>query len=254
MSDAIENTSRLGEGVTFDDVDLYASFEADLISWEYTPGAVSYTFRRNTGKTGFNLYDFDYPSGTLTLKLYVRGDDRVTMLRNASKLIAAAKSPKVEIQGDTGVDSMYYSTVLSDYSIEQEDVEWYCMVTLSFEAIRYHELITYTETSAAGRAFINNGTVETGLKIKFKAASALDKLIITVSNAEESQAITFTSLAEGMWYTIDGIDGTVTDANGINKILYTDLARFPKAKPGFGRVTFSDNVACEISFYQVYQV
>ncbi len=254
MSDAIENTSRLGDGVTFDGVDVYANFEADLIGWEYTPGAVSYTFRRNTGKTGFNLYDFDYPSGTLALKFYVRGDDRVSMLKNASKLIAAAKSAKVEIQGDTGIDSMFYNTVLSDYSIEQEDIEWYCMATLSFEAIRYHELVTYTETSAAGRAFINNGTVETGLKIKFKAASALDKLIITVSDAEESQAITFTSLAKDMWYTIDGINGTVTDANGINKILSTDLARFPKAKPGLCHITFSTNVACEISFYQVYQV
>ena len=253
MSD-IENTSRLGEGVTFDDVDLYAYFEADLISWEYTPGAVTSTFRRDTGKTGFNLYDFDYPSGTLALKLYVRGDDRASMFKNVSKLVAAAKSPRVEIQGETGVDSMRYNAVLSDYSVEQEDIEWYCMVTLSFEAIRYHELMTYTNTSAAGVALMNNGTLETGLKIKFKAASALAKLIITVSGADESQVITFTSPANGMWYTIDGMTGVVTDANGINKILYTDLARFPKIAPGLCTVQFSANVASEISFYQVYQV
>lgn len=254
MSDAIENTSMLGERVKFDDIDVYAYFEADLVSWEYAPGSVSYTARRSTGKTGFDLYDFDYPYGTLTLKFYVRGDDRDTMLRNVSKLVAAAKNPSVELLGDTGVDSLYYNVVLSGYSMEPEDIEWYSVVTLSFDAIRFRELTTYTETSASGRAFVNNGTIETGLKIKFKTAFALEKLVITVKNEDDSQVITFTSPAKDMWYTIDGMNGIVTDANGVNKILSTDLVKFPKAKPGTGTVTFSENVACEISFYQAYQV
>lgn len=253
MSEVIENTSLLGEEVKLDGVSAYAKYEADLIEWSFDPGAVSSTFRRNTGKTVFNLYDFDYSAGMLTMKFYVRGDDRLTMLKNASELVTAAKNPKVEILGDTGVETVKFGTVLDGYSIVQEDIEWYSTVTLELNAIRYEDAVTYSGSSVTKLAFVSEGTVTSGLIIKFKTSAAMDKLVITVKG-EETQVITFNAPTKGVWYTIDGVNGTVIDASNINRILSTDLVKFPKVSLGSNTVSFSASVDCEASFYPVYEV
>lgn len=251
MPGVIYNPSNLGGTVLLDGLDVCTNYNADLIEWEFSPGEVDATYRRSTGRHDFNIYNYDYEPGTLTLKFYVAGDTKRDMFNNASKLVNASKSPEMQIPED---DPSIFSSVLVDYSMEFTDVEWFVELTLEFKAVRHAEMVTYSGDSSNSVAIMNEGTMPSGILVKFKVSSALEQLVITVGDSAESQVIVFKTPTSEVWYSVNGMDGTVTDENGVNRILLTDLVKFPKVSPGNAKISFSENVAYVISFCPTYQI
>lgn len=238
--------------MTFDGVNVFQKYDADLVNCTISPGSVSTTYRRASGKSSFHTYNFDFNASTMTLHFYVHGFSQDDAIMNVNGLVMAAKNPIVKLADDE--PDFEYATMLDSYSVSYTEVEWYYDVTIVMKAIRRMKLRTVTASSVTSVSFDNPGTIASGAKVDVVRAE-LDKnvhLSLNFGDSEVSQDIAIKEMIGNVNFIIDGIDGKVLDRNGVNKILQTDLVKFPKVKPGRNELKSNKPLSWAISFYPTF--
>lgn len=253
LIEVFENLSNLGGFVTFDGVNVFQKYDADLVSYTISQGSVSTTYRRASGKSSFHMYNFDFNASTMTLHFYVHGFSQDNAMMKVNGLVGAAKNPIIKFIDDE--PDFEYATMLDSYSVSYTEVEWYYDVTMVMKAIRRMKLRTVTASSATSVSFDNPGTIASGAKLDVVRAE-LDKnvhLSLNFGDPEVSQDIAIKEMIGNVNFVIDGIDGKVSDRNGVNKILQTDLVKFPKVKAGRNRLNSNKPLSWVISFYPTFE-
>lgn len=248
-----EDLSNLGGFVTFDGVNVFQKYDADLVSCVISPGSVSTTYRRASGKSSFHTYNFDFNASTMTLHFYVHGFSQDNAMAKVNGLVRAAKNPIVKLVDDE--PDFEYATMLDSYSVSYTEVEWYYDVAIVMKAIRRMKLRTITASSVTSVSFDNPGTIASGVKVDVVRAE-LDKdvhLSLNFGDSEVSQDIAIKEMIGNVNFVIDGIDGKVLDRNEVNRILQTDLAKFPKVKPGRNELKSNKPLSWAISFYPTFE-
>lgn len=248
-----EDLSNLGGFVTFDGVNVFQKYDADLVNCTISPGSVSTTYRRASGKSSFHTYNFDFNASTMTLRFYVHGFSQDDAMVKVNSLVRAAKNPIVKFVDDE--PDFEYATMLDSYSVSYTEVEWYYDVTIVMKAIRRMKLRTVIASSVTSVSFDNPGTIASGAKVDVVRAE-LDKnvhLSLNFGNIEVGQDIAIKEMIGNVNFIINGIDGKVLDNNGVNKILQTDLVKFPKVKPGMNSLKSNKPLSWIISFYPTFE-
>lgn len=253
LIEVFENLSNLGGFVTFDGVNVFQKYDADLVNYAISPGSVSTTYRRASGKSSFHMYNFDFNASTMTLHFYVHGFSQDDAMVKVNGLVRAAKNPIVKFIDDE--PDFEYATMLDSYSVSYTEVEWYYDVTVVMKAIRRMKLRTIAASSVTSVTFDNPGTIASGTKVDVVRAE-LDKnvhLSLNFDDSEVSQDIAIKEMIGNVNFVIDGIDGKVLDRNGVNRILQTDLVKFPKVKPGRNSLKSNKPLSWTISFYPTFE-
>ena len=251
--DVYQNLDNLGGFVTFDGVNVFLKYDADLIDVSLASGSVSTKSHRSTGKSSFRLYDFDFEAGKMKLKFYVHGFTRDDALKNSNMLVRAAKDPVIKLVDDE--PDFEYATLLSSYSIEYTNVPWFYLVEIETNAIRRMKLKTVT-ASGTSIKFDNPGTVSSGVRVSITSSASITNVPISMNNGDSDVGylIAVASMTSGLSLIIDGIDGKVVDQNGVNRILQTDLTRFPKVRPGDNTFTSMQSIEWTVQYYPTFEV
>ena len=250
LGDFYKHDRRLGPTVTFNGVDIYAKYNADVHSFTPSAGTIDQTYARKVSKSTFNSYYFDFAEGTLEVGCYVGGANKLDAFMNANGLIAAAKDVVIYNSDDIG---FYFDAVLTGYSVEDTGIEWFNNVVLTFAAIRHMPIVTET-FSGTSFEFENLGSIASGVKLTIVPTTSTTKQSFTLNaGTDDANKITFTQLTQSYSFVLDGIDGHVT-RNGINAIQYTDMIIFPKVIPGMNTITATFNASWTIEYYPTFEI
>lgn len=251
--DVYQNLDNLGGFVTFDGVNVFLKYDADLIDVSLDAGSVSTTAQRSTGKSSFRLYDFDFKAGKMKLRFYVHGFTNDDALKNSNMLVRAAKDPVIKLVDDE--PGFEYATLLSSYSIEYTKVPWFYLVEIETNAIRRMKLKT-VNASGTSIKFDNPGSVNSGARVSITSSTSIENVPVSLNSGDSDvgNSIVVASMTSGLSFTIDGIDGKVTDQNGVNRILQTDLTRFPKVRPGENTFTSTQSLSWTVQYYPTFEV
>lgn len=229
-ADFYERDQRLGPVTTFDGVDVYGKFNADL--YNFSPSSVepSVNYNRQTGRSDFDVYSSIFNNGTIELDFYVGGANKFDMYMNVNGLIAAAKDIVLYCEEDLGFE---YEAVLSSYSSTETGIEWFSSVSLVFQAIRRMPLVSISKQNQHELKFENLGAVESGVRITMTSSTTLNDvlMILNESDLDNYNSIMIDSIQANYPLVIDGINGKVLE-NGVNAFSKTDIIDFPKVLPG----------------------
>lgn len=228
---------QVGERCFFDGKDVYIDFNADLKSFEVTPGAIDSDFSPAAGRSNFNLFNIEAEPAELVAEFYVGGPSYEATQTNISNLLIAAKQCVIRKEGDI----FEYAAVLIDRDSENTEVEPYYLLSLKFAVIRRKPLVIKKFEKTA--VIYNEGNVPSGVCISISPEKALETFTVA--------GITIKDLNPGTTYVIDGIAGRVT-ANGVNYFAHTDLIDFPKIQPGKNEIVMSEKIPVTVSFYPVF--
>lgn len=245
-----EHDQRLGSVTTFNGVDIYAKYNADVYSFTPSAGPIDGTFQRKVSKSTFENFYFDFANGTLQIDAYVGGANKLDAIMNVNGLIAAASETTIYYAEDIG---FYFDAILTSYSVTETGVEWFFDVSMTFDAIRHMPIVSETFAGSSFK-FENLGSIPSGIKLTFVPSATISNPTLTFNdNTPFEQKVTFTRLTASYTFVIDGIDGHVTQ-NGINSILLTDLVKFPKAIPGWNTVNASFTADWTVEFYPTFEI
>lgn len=250
LGDFYKRDRRLGSTMTFDGVDVYGRFNADVHSFVSTSGGVDNTVTRKVSKSSFDQFYFDFNAGTLVVDAYVGGANKLDMLMNVNGYIAAAKKCVIYYSEDLGFE---FDANLESYSVSDTGIEWFCDVSLTFNAIRRMPLVSES-SSLTNYKFENLGTRPSGLRITITPTGSFDNAYIRVNpNTDDELKINFTRITQAYKFIIDGVDGKVTE-NGINAILKTDLVKFPYVVPGMNTVSINFAASITYEYYPTFEI
>lgn len=250
VGDYYERDQRLGSITTFDGIDIYETYNADVYSFVPTAGSVDATYQRKVSRSTMESFYSDFQTSNLEISCYVGGADKSDALMNVNGLIAAAQVTDVHYGEDASFD---FDAILTSYSVTETGIEWYFDVSLTFAAVRHMPLKTaqYTGTSYS---FSNDGATNSGIRLTIVPSSSGSNGTITLNDGLESEhVITLKTYTASYTYLIDGIDGYVR-ANGINSILDTDLTKFPKAYPGNNTINTSFSATVTVEYYPTFEI
>ena len=250
LGEFYEHDQRLGPATTFNGVDIYAKYNADVHSFTPNAGSINSTIQRKVSKSTFENFYFDFANGTLQIGAYVGGANKLDAIMNVNGLIAAASETTIYYAEDIG---FYFDAILNSYSVTETGIEWFFDVSLTFDAIRHMPLVSQTFAGSSFQ-FENLGSIPSGIKITLVPSATLAKPSFTLNDGTSSeQKIMFTKLTSAYTFVIDGIDGHVTQ-NGINSIQLVDLITFPKAIPGWNTVSATFTADWIIEFYPTFEI
>lgn len=235
---------QAGSNVTISSKNAYATFKADLYSFEPIAAQISSERFRNIGKSAFIVNAFQFEASGKKATFYVYGDTKEQCDMNVSKLIAACKSCIIKLPND---DSFEYVCELTDFNHEYIGIDFYQKVELTFAAIKRKALVTVTQESGGG-TFTNNGTLESGLKIVASSTSA--KTNVTIKD-QGGRTFKIKNMAANVSYTIDGITGKVLRSS-LNDFGNIELVDFPKVVAGSNKITAPSGVKLVLSYYPVF--
>lgn len=228
---------QIGDKCFFDGKDVYIDFNADLKSFEVTPGKIDADYAPGTGSCELNLYSVDANLMELIADFYVGGPSSETVQTNISNMLLAAQQCVIRKGGDV----FEYAAVLTDRDSEDTEVEPYYLLSLKFAVIRRKPLVTHQIQQTS--VIYNEGNVASGIRISLSPETKMESVTV--------MGITVMDLEPGITYVIDGIAGRVT-ANGINYFGHTDLTEFPKIQPGENEIEVSEGIPVTVSFYPVF--
>lgn len=253
--DFYKHDRRCGPVVRMNGEDLYAKYNADLVSITPSPGSIDLSYKRNTGRSSFTTYLSVDNNPTYDAMFYVGGANKMDMMLNINGLIAACKSGILYVDEDLACE---YEAVLSSFSYEDTGIEWFSSVTLTFQAIRRFPLVTETVDDDSSITFENLGTVESGMRISVSTNGTITPFSIVINRGIEGaeNQIDLDALTGNLTFVIDGIEGTVRE-NGVNAMLKTTLVNFPKVLPGDNTIEFKKNsvnayVDATIEYYPTF--
>lgn len=250
QGDFYEHDQRLGCVTTFNGVDVYSTYNADVYSFTPTPGSVDATYQRKVSRSTIQTFHSDFQTSNLDISCYVGGANKMDALMNVNGLVAAARSTEIYYEDDIAFD---FDAVLTSYSVTETGVEWFFDVTLTFAAIRHMPLKTMTFTGTS-YSFNNYGATESGIRLMIVPSSSGSNGKITLNDDTDSEhVITLNSYTSSHTYLIDGIGGYVR-RNGINFILDTDLTKFPKVYPGTNTIDLSFSAKVTIEYYPTFEI
>lgn len=250
VGDFYEHDQRLGSITTFDGIDIYAKYNADVYSFVPTPGGVDATYQRKVSRSTMECFYSDFQTSTLDVLCYVGGANKLDALMNVNGLIAAAQKTEIYYEEDIAFD---FDAVLTSYSMTETGIEWFFDVKMTFAAVRHMPIKTmkYTGTSYS---FDNNGATNSGMRLTIVPSSSGSNGKITLNDGLQTEhVITLTTYTSSYTYLIDGIDGYVRK-NGINSLLETDLTKFPKAYPGTNTITTSFSATVTVEYYPTFEI
>ena len=228
---------RVGDRCFFDERDTYLEFNADLKSFEISPGALNTDYAPQAGLNGFQLYHFECDPMLLDMEFYIGGPSYEAVQTNISQLLKTARQCVIRKEGDI----FEYAGVLIDRASENTGVEPYYLLSLRFAVIRRKPRVTKQICGSA--TIYNEGNEESGVWISVTPESEMESITI--------MGITLEDLSPGVTYVIDGLAGRVT-ANGINYFAHTDIIDFPKMQPGKNEIVVSEEIPITVSFYPVF--
>ena len=237
------NDRRIGEACVINGHDAYSNYNADLIGITPSAGSLTQNYDRSVSKSFFNVYSTDFEPSSVDFAFYVGGIDRNDLYTNVSMLIAESKQCVI----NTGEDTFEYVCVLDSYEVEEQEIEWWQMVTLKFAFIRRLPLWTASTGGVAKTKleFFNPGVIESGLRIRVKSA--------TQQSGVKVGDVTINTIHANNEFIIDGISGTVTE-NGVNKFQETDIISFPRVQHGDNVIQCNKAVQLAIEFYPTFIV
>lgn len=228
---------RLGDDISFSGVNVFNTCNADCIEMKPLGATIENDYVNSVGMSSFKLYRQKVKLHTLEMSFYVSGSSEDALQISVSQLMAKAQECVIR----NAKSDFEYPAILTGVKDEDTGVEFYHKVTLTFAAIKRMALQTKTFTEST--TFYNFGTVESGMKIA-----------VTFSSAQSSVKVnryTLENVTAGIPFIIDGIEGTVTQ-NDANRINDTNLARFPKIKPGNNTITLPAGCTADVSWYPTY--
>lgn len=241
----------LGGSLRIDGKNAYVEFNADLYDIDYGAGSIEQSYERKVGKSSFDAYHFDFETQQLTLSLYVGGIDKNDAFFNVNKLIAACKDCVIQHEDDSDYE---FASVLTDYSVEFTDIEWFYSVELTFDAIRRMPLTEAKVSSAKELEFVNFGSVVSGAKITLTSSWQAQNVSITCKDRfGNSQVIKIDNLRANVPFIIDGINGEVLE-NEINVFSHTDMVMFPMVMPGSNKISSSSTLSIKVEFYPTFEI
>lgn len=250
VGDFYEHDQRLGSITTFDGIDIYAKYNADVYSFVPTPGGVDATYQRKVSRSTMESFYSDFQTSNLEISCYVGGANKLDALMNVNGLVAAAQKTEVYYEEDIAFD---FDAILTSYSVTETGIEWFFDVSLTFAAVRHMPLKTATYTGTS-YSFSNYGATDSGIRLTIVPSSSGSNGTITLNDGLETEhVITLKTYTSSYTYLIDGIDGYVR-RNGINSILDTDLTKFPKAYPGNNTINTSFSATVTVEYYPTFEI
>lgn len=241
-TDEYINWSQLGDNVTINSVNAFYKFNADLVEMTHSAGNVDSSFQRQVGKSGMDLFSMDYNCGSIDLVFYVLGRSKEEALRLASDLVKESGKCLVRTMPDLNSE---YDCVLSSYSVDVTGIDRVLQVSLNLDCVRRLPKMRVAASDATSVRIDNQGSIASGCRIEVTSSVARTNV--------EVAGIVIDSLKAGMPFVIDGFEGEVME-NGINKILETDLAEFPKVEPGVSNMTSNYALDWKVEWYPTFIV
>lgn len=135
-------------------------------------------------------------------------------------------------------DGFYYWAALNGVSAPQKVAPWIWQATFDFRGVRHGALITHTRTVSG--SITAQGNMTTPMIVK-----------LTPTSGAASMAFNGITINLGRAVTIDGVNTTVQDANGLNVYGYTNMTAWPKLTPGINAITLTGCTA-EIKYYPIF--
>ena len=235
---------RVGLQTWVNGVDVYVECNADLYDLSVTPAAVTKTTLKKVSRSQLRTSGLKHDIPQLTVGFYVGGPTREQAIDNVNRLLALCD--KCEIR--TEEDDYIYDCSLVSIAMQYTEVDCYYDVALTFDYIRHLELeeVSWTCTAESDRSitFENEGTVESGAYVELHPTSSGNYSILGVK---------VKNLSPGETFTIDGLEGLVTDSHGM-AFDRTEFTKFPKVQPGVNTVTV--NLPCRVvlRWYPTFRV
>lgn len=230
---------QVGETFIINGKDAYQTFEADLISFVVTPGAITTETHQDPASPAFRCYSHKLAPKIVTVSLFVHGDTFDQLEINKSNLLEECRQCVLKTGDMTGLE---YDSVLTSALSEETGIDCNHKVTLDFTSIQRGVL--QTVTLRASGTVNNPGNAPSPCRYTITAASALSSFTIN--------GITVTGIKKNTPFVIDGILGKVTE-NGENKWDQTDLVSFPALLPGENSITFSPAASVKVEYYPLYR-
>lgn len=213
-----------------------AQFQAELISYETKSGEIDSISHQILNCSDFFLVKNKANLGRLQLKFLVEKESTAEASKMASRFITSilGKSATIKINSS---DSFY--GYLSEYELEQIELDGFCWLTMVFKALRRGDLKTATLANGTGN--INNiGSLESGAKLVLTAFQDVENFDVFNIHIRELKA--------NEPLIIDGIKGSVMQGNK-NAFSNVELFDFPKLESGNNQIVSSKSVRLEISYY-----
>ena len=214
-----------------------SSYNAKLLSYSYTPAAVT-----NTTVTPYNsilpiLTDTEIAPGTLTVTLHVRGSSQAACQASiAALLMLLYRKSEIDLE-----DGYLYRCIYNSASLVYR-METLMEITVTLTAVKHKALVTATLTTGSNSVSCSS------------AVSVRCLLQITPTADAESCTvfgITVNHLTAGKAVIIDGFNGLVQE-DGLNKFLDTDMTDFPLLQPGDNTVSVTGSVTVVLQYYPTY--
>lgn len=200
---------QLGMNVTVNGINVYTSFNADLIDEpEITPAALTPDLFKKIGKSSHIINKYTVGNNGLKLSFYIGGETYQEAQMNCNNLVAEFQNDIVTLKiGDT--DFEYVGTV-SGVSIKYTSVDHFYKLTLTFTGVKRLPLVTleFTDEEKIKSLieFWNSGAASSGLKITFRVWGYESGVYIDV-NCNDNEFQISNVAGTPMYYIIDGIDG-----------------------------------------------
>lgn len=135
-------------------------------------------------------------------------------------------------------DGFYYWAALDGVSAPKKVSPWIWQATFSFHGVRHGSMIT-TTCSTSGNITVQGNMVT--------------PMIVKLTPASGATSMTFNGITInlGRIVTIDSVNTTVQDANGLNVYDYTNMTAWPKLTPGINAISLTGCTA-EIKYYPIF--
>lgn len=239
---------RKGYEVLIDGSSAFDDFKADLIEKNEVMPSFSNSFARGLGNSSLKLYDVTKGFLKVNLSFYVGGDSVTDSMANVSALVNAMSSCVFSVENE----SFEYDAILEDVSCYYTEVSYFHKVEIGLTCVRRLPLVTINVGAFLSKDFLNEGDVESGLRLSF----TMNGNVTTCSFF----GITFENLKNNSQYVVDGINGAVTE-DGVNMFSKTDIIEFPKVQPGTNHFTKGNTPATgglcsdvKIEFYPTFML
>lgn len=282
---------RFGPVLTINGKDAFETFDADLIDYPMvTSPDITKDVYKKVGKHSFMINSVQRGIGGLVLELYVGGRTKDEAQDNYAQLIfeldrglAVMKindpvpwNWKESINnpypnGYDGPSDFEYLCTLSEFEIENMDVQNYFKVTLTVIAIKRKHLLQGEAASGEitnGEMTIDcSGNVRCGIRLIVKTASSLGQDTGFTIGISGQRDINVYDIDTSTFYILDGLEGRVLIGltepkvdqdwgsvdNYANYFNHTDLIKFPFILPRGNTIVFSGPIERVIyEYYPVY--
>ena len=135
-------------------------------------------------------------------------------------------------------DGFYYWAALDGVSAPKKVAPWIWQATFTFHGVRHGALVTSTRTVSG--SITAQGNMETPMIVKLTPTSGATSMVFNGVTVNLNRAV-----------TIDGVNTTVQDNNGLNVFGYTNMTEWLKLKPGSNAITLTRCTA-EIKYYPIF--